>query len=442
NQPNEEEAPSLKTLMEMMKVLMNKIEVLEKAPPMTATTNPEVAKLPPASAPPPATNSTTSEHKDESDDEVTGTLPPSPIALTHSVSEAYKRRFTGKKFDQKTTDALEWADYFRGYLATHTWDLAEDLRENVSMRMLGEALTGNIEQFWFSEIRETKKNWREILDDLEDSFTPDHVRQQAGSIDILRECKQKVGENTKIYLLRFEQALARHRRAMAKKRMLIDELLIRQVLYAGVASAKIAKAVMKAKNLTKALAAAKSIAEEESQWSFLRAEKSETMDTTSATTHATPATMEEAIDHGVPAPEAPVETITRNMTPTAPKPPSDSPADATMNALVKSMNELRIMISKQQVPTNSARPPSAPRTRTRLNKSDVVCFNCDQKGHYSNECSQPATRKTMVAQMEYGNIEAEPDAETFVGSIYLTEEDYHEYSREQRLREQDFYQGW
>ncbi|KAG0312762.1 hypothetical protein BG000_006114, partial [Podila horticola] len=335
---------------------------------MAAIHRPEIARSDFASAQPPIIDSATPEYDGDLEGETSGTMQPPPqtpttsIMLNQSVSEAYKRRFTGKKFDQRTTDALEWADYFRGYLATHTWDLATDLRENVSMWMLGEALAGNIEQFWFSEIRKTKRNWREILEDLEDSFTPDHERQQAGSIDVLRECKQDVGENTKIYLLRFEQALARHRRAMAKKRMLIDELLIRQVLYAGVTSAKIAKAVMKARTLTQALTAAKSIAEEESQWSFLRAEKSEVAGATSAATGATPATAGEVVDPAMSTPEAPSEETTISAAPTAPKPSSNGPADATMNALVKSMNDLRIMIGKQQAPADSVRPAGAPRT--------------------------------------------------------------------------------
>jgi len=313
---------------------------------------------------------------------------PTPVAATtshnstlplHAVTEANKRHFAGKKFDQKTEEALEWADYFRGYLSTHTWDLAPDLQEAVAMRMLGEALAGSIEQFWFAEIRKSKKTCKEILEELEDSFTPDHLRQQAGSIDGLKECKQKEGENTKVYLLRFERALARHRRAMLKKRLSIDEVLIRQVLYAGVKSDRIAKTIKKAPNLLRALADAKTVAEEESQWSYLRSgtpEKSITASTEpeDTSTSEKPTAAEEA------------STPARASAPPPTKPVVADSTDVTMAALVKGMNDLKIMLGKKQGLSSNPRVPSAPRTRARMDKSDIVCFNCDQKGHYSNEC--------------------------------------------------------
>ena len=113
-----------------------------------------------------------------------------------------------------------------------------------------------------------------------------------------------------------------------------------------------------------------------------------------------------------------------------------------MAALVKGMNDLRILMSKQQTVAVTPRTPGAPRTRARTVKSDIVCFNCDQKGHYSNECPQPPTKRTMIAQMEFNNQYDDPEAESFMGCVYLTEEDYQEFAHEQHLREQDFPQGW
>ncbi|KAF9305530.1 hypothetical protein BG003_001341 [Podila horticola] len=429
---------------------------------MAAILHPEIARPSVASAHPSANDSATSEKVYKPDDEASRTLQPliqTPtisITLNQSVSEAYKDRFTGNKFSLKATEALEWTNYFGSHLATHTWDRVADIQENVSMRTLGEAHVENI----------------------------DDVYQLAVSTDALHECKQEKGENTKTYLLRFEQALTHHHCAMAEKRLLPDELLIRQALYAGVASAKIAKAVMKARTLTQALAVAKSITEEESRWSCLGAEKSETTCATSETTCATsettcatsktmgatsetmgatsktmgatsktmgatlatmgttPATAEKAINHDVSTPEALLEVTGRCATLTAPKPSSDGPTDATMNALVMSMDELRIMIDKQSVPTNKVRFPGAPQTHTCLIESDVVGLNCDQKGHCSNECSQSATRNMMAVMVEYDNIKAEQDLRTFAGRIYLVEEDYHEHACEQPQNEKGFYQGW
>ncbi|KAG0315067.1 hypothetical protein BG000_005304 [Podila horticola] len=445
----------MKTLMEGQNQLQNEIEVLKRASPMAAILHPEIARPSIASAHPSANDSATSDKVYKPDDEASRTLQPliqTPtisITLNQSVSEAYKHRFTGNKFSLKATDALEGTNYFGSHLATHTWDRMSDIQENVSMWTLGEAHVKNV----------------------------DDVYQLAVSIDVLRECKQEKGENTKTYLLRFEQALTHHHCAMAKKRLLPDELLIRQALYAGVASAKIAKAVMKARTLTQALAVAKSITEEESRWSCLGAEKSETTGATSETTGATsktmgttsetmgatsktmgatsetmgatlatmgttPATAEKDINHDVSTPEALLEVTSRSATLKAPKSSSDGPTDATMNALVMSMDELHIIIDKQSVPTNKVRSPGAPQTHTCLNESDVVGFNCDQKGHCSNECSQPATRNRMAVPVEYDNIEAEQDPRTFAGRIYLIEEDYHERACEQPRNEKDFYQGW
>ena len=48
----------------------------------------------------------------------------------------------------------------------------------------------------------------------------------------------------------------------------------------------------------------------------------------------------------------------------------------------------------------------------------------------------------MLAQMEHYNCKQDLGAETFIGNIFLTEEDFHEYEVEQHLQEQDFPQGW
>ncbi|KAF9111080.1 hypothetical protein BGW39_004477, partial [Mortierella sp. 14UC] len=133
--------------------------------------------------------------------------------------------------------------------------------------MLGEALVGSIEQFWFAEIRKTRTTYKTILDELEDSFVADNKQHLTGSVKSLRECKQQENENIKVFLLWFERALARHKRAMDKKRLLADDMLIMQALYAGVKSYKIAKVVRGSSNLRGALSAAKKMAEEENQWS-------------------------------------------------------------------------------------------------------------------------------------------------------------------------------
>ncbi|KAG0366379.1 hypothetical protein BGX24_003715 [Mortierella sp. AD032] len=347
----------------------------------------------------------------------------------HSISEANKRHFLGKKFDSGTEEVLEWADYFRGYLNTHTWDIAPDLQNMVALRMLGEALAGSIEQFWFAEVRKTKKTCREILEELEDNFTPDHERQQAGSIEGLRECKQKDDENTKVYLLRFERALARHRRAMAKKRLLVDDIRVMQALYAGVKSPEVAKGIKKANSLVRAIAAAKTIADEESHWSYLRPEDPDT-------TKPKPAT--------APVPKTVRKTVVVAKETAIPQPPpSTETNDTAMAALMKGMEELRIMISRQQGPAPYPRAPGAPRSRaTKTNIMEIMCYNCGEKGHYSNDCPKPPTKKTLLAGIEYYNHSEEPEAESFLGSVYLTEEDYREYTNEQYLREQDFYPGW
>jgi hypothetical protein len=351
------------------------------------------------------------------------------------LSEANRRHFNGTKFDSATQDVLEWADYFRGYLATRTADLPKELQENVSLRMLGEALVGSIEQFWFAEIRKTSLSWKKILEELEDNFVPDHKRHLAGSIESLRECKQKENENTKIYLLRFERTVARHKRTMEKKRLLTDEMLIIQALYAGVTSYEIAKAIKGSRSWAKALAAAKLLADEDNQWRYLRADR--TMETGTE-----PSRTEETTTAGndrTPEAETPPADSFAKPPPT---PPPTNLQETTMAELVKGMNDLRILMSKQQAAAAAPRTPGAPRARIRTSKSDIVCFNCDQKGHYSNECTQPPTKKTMLAQMELDNQYDDPEAESFVGCVYLTAEDYREYTHEQYLREQDFPQGW
>jgi hypothetical protein len=182
---------------------------------------------------------------------------------TYTIAEANKRHFTGKKFDSKIEDVLEWADYFRGYLTTHIWDLHEELRENVAIRFLGKALVGSVEQFWFSEMRKTCATSKAILGEFEDSFVPNHKQHLAGSLDSLRECKQEENENAKACLLRLERALARHRRAMEKKRLLVDEKFVMQSLYAVIKSNKITKVIHGSDTLARALSAAKGMAEEE-----------------------------------------------------------------------------------------------------------------------------------------------------------------------------------
>lgn len=350
------------------------------------------------------------------------------------ISEANKRHFTGTKFDSNKQDVLEWADYFRGYLTTHTTDLPKDLREKVALRMLGEALLGSIEQFWFAEIRQTSLSCRKILEELEDNFVPDHQRHLAGSIESLRECKQKENENTKIYLLRFERTVARHKRTMEKKRLLVDEMLIIQALYAGVTSYEIAKAIKSSRSLAKALAMAKSLADEDNQWRYLRADRTAETETEPTRTEETMVSVKDT------ASESTAPPVAASAKPTAPL-PTPSAHETTMAELMKGMEALRIMLSKQQTAV-APRTPGAPRARPRPNKSEIVCFNCDQKGHYSNECTKPPTKKTMLAQVEYDNRYDSPEAESFVGCTYLTEEDYNEFTYEQDLRLQDFPQGW
>jgi hypothetical protein len=357
-------------------------------------------------------------------------------ALTPTlISEANRRHFAGTKFDSTTQDVLEWADYFRGYLGTRTADLPKELQEGVALRMLGEALVGSIEQFWFVEIRRTSLSWKKILEELEDNFVPDHKRHLAGSIESLRECKQKENENTKIFLLRFERTVARHKRTMEKKRLLIDEVLIIQALYAGVTSNEIAQAIKGSRSLTKALATAKSLADEDNQWRYLRTDRTTETDAESPKNGETTAVGKDTAPETETPPAA-------SPTKPPPIPSTSNPQEATMAALVKGMNDLKILMSKQQAAAAAPRIPGAPRARTRMNKSDIVCFNCDQKGHYSNECTQSPTKKTMMAQMELNNQYDDPEAESFVGCVYLTTEDYQEFMHEQNLREQDFSQGW
>ncbi|KAF9536215.1 hypothetical protein EC957_012100, partial [Mortierella hygrophila] len=142
--------------------------------------------------------------------------------------------------------------------------------------------------------------------------------------------------------------------------------------------------------------------------------------------------------NAAPKPEA-LPAASPSKTP--PASPTSNPQDEIIAALVKSMDEMKILMSKQQAATAPPRIPGAPRVRTRINRNEIVCFNCDQKRDYSNEYTQPSTKKTMMARMELHNQHEYPEAETFVGCIYLTAEDYQEFVHEQGLLVQDFPQG-
>ncbi|KAF9536589.1 hypothetical protein EC957_010365 [Mortierella hygrophila] len=354
------------------------------------------------------------------------------VVTPNVISDASRRHFTGVKFDSTKQDVLEWADYFRGFLAANTVDLPTELEESVSLRMLGEALVGSIEQFWFAEVRRTSLPWKKVLEELEDSFVPDNKRHLAGTIEGLKECKQKEEEITIVFLLRFERAAARYRRAMEKKRLFTDETLIVQALYGAITSPEIAKAVRGSKSLEKAVVAAKVALKEIHQWGYWRPDETNQKPPKTGETDA-------AGGNATPKPETLPAASPSN---TPPAPSTSNPQDEIMAALVKSMDEMKILISKQQATAAPPRIPGTPRVRTRINRNEIVCFNCDQKGHYSNECTQPSTKKTMMARMELHNQHEYPEAETFVGCIYLTAEDYQEFVHEQGLVEQDFSQGW
>ncbi|KAF9901397.1 hypothetical protein EC991_006217 [Linnemannia zychae] len=150
------------------------------------------------------------------------------IALHHFLTEANNRHYYGLKFDSKTVGAeyaFEWADYFRGYLINNTFDIPVELRDIVGMRMLTESIKG------------------------------------------LQRCKQKEYEDTVIYIIRFERAVARYLRARTSP---MDEMSVMQALYAGLMSKDVADAVKKSKNYSSAIAAAKAAAEEELQWVYIR----------------------------------------------------------------------------------------------------------------------------------------------------------------------------
>ncbi|KAF9198452.1 hypothetical protein BGZ59_004622, partial [Podila verticillata] len=180
-----------------------------------------------------------------------------------AIAEASKRSFKGTKFDSKTDNVLEWSDQFRGYIETRTYDIPTELKESISIRWLGEALTGTPEQYWFMDAKKSCRDLESFLEDLEDNFVSDKMRREIGSIEHVRNCKQREKESTKMYLLRFERCFERYRRAMQKKRTTIDDKQVMQALYAGLRSLEIAKEVKRSSNVTKAFAAARSAADEE-----------------------------------------------------------------------------------------------------------------------------------------------------------------------------------
>ncbi|KAG0348489.1 hypothetical protein BC939DRAFT_83619 [Gamsiella multidivaricata] len=345
---------------------------------------------------------------------------------TQMISEANKRMYNGKKFDLKVEDADEWTDYFRGYLGSNIGDLHAQLQNGVAIRMLGQALVGVTEQFWFAEARQVKNNWHEILDDFEESFTPDHIRQRNCSIEGVRACKQEEHESTRIFLIRFERAVARYRRATVKKRINIEERNVVEALYANVRSDEVAKSVKKTTSIVKALAAAKARANEESQWEFLRENDPEPM---------TKPDRSKVSQNERPARATSAEKLSIRKGPSKESEPD-------IAALIKSVGEMKIMISKQGSYGGNPRAPGAPRTRPRPNIEDVECFNCHKKGHYSNDCKAEPEKRTMLATVEAYNRVEYPAAGSFVGNADLTHEDWDEYREEQERREEDFRMGW
>ncbi|KAF9548376.1 hypothetical protein BGW38_009607, partial [Lunasporangiospora selenospora] len=149
--------------------------------------------------------------------------PSSGLSASQVVTEANKRTYNGKKFDPKSENVEEWVEYFRAYLSSNIWDLPHGTQNTIAMRMLGQALVGTNEQFWFSQIRQISNDCQDILDELEDNFTPDHIRQKSGTIEDVKDCRQEEDEITRVYLIRFERAVARHRRAADKKRHIVDD---------------------------------------------------------------------------------------------------------------------------------------------------------------------------------------------------------------------------
>ncbi|KAF9153750.1 hypothetical protein BGX20_004845, partial [Mortierella sp. AD010] len=118
----------------------------------------------------------------------------SALSWNQRVVEANKKTFTGKKFDRATQSADEWVEYFRGYLQTHIWDVPEELRNKVAIRMLGQALTDADTIFWFTNANQGNPSCWKMLDDFEEDYTPTNIKQQSSSIEGIRACKQKEGE--------------------------------------------------------------------------------------------------------------------------------------------------------------------------------------------------------------------------------------------------------
>ncbi|KAF9147321.1 hypothetical protein BGX21_006640 [Mortierella sp. AD011] len=113
----------------------------------------------------------------------------SALSWNQRVVEANKKTFTRKKFDRATQCADEWVEYFRGYLQTHTWDVPEELRNNVAVRMLGQALTDADTIFWFTNANQRNLSCWKMLDEFEEDYTPTHIKQQSSSIEGIRACK-------------------------------------------------------------------------------------------------------------------------------------------------------------------------------------------------------------------------------------------------------------
>ena len=66
----------------------------------------------------------------------------------------------------------------------------------------------------------------------------------------------------------------------------------------------------------------------------------------------------------------------RPQAPKLPNPPHHASGDLAINGIVKALNDLQLEVVNMK---NRATQP--PRDR-----ANVVCYGCNQKGHYKNEC--------------------------------------------------------